>query len=204
MLKGILQSELFFCNHIGMSEKDVEDIAAFTVRDEKGDGLREYLQDYAISDENTGIMRTYMVRDNYSSELVGYFSLKAGLISLNEHEEEISDNETGSNATVTMFDTLPGVELANFAVNDTYIRNHPALKGVGLVIYEQFILPLIGRASELIGAKILYIFALPYKDLIARYVDYGFKRLDDPFEDELHKRLKPSYDQSCIFMYQIL
>ena len=204
MLKGILQSDLFFCNHIGVSENDEADIAAFTVRDEKGEGLREYIQNYAVSDENAGTMRTYIVRDNYSSELVGYFSLKAGLISLNEREEEIPDSETGSNTTVTMFDTVPGVELANFAVNDTYIRNHPALKGVGLVIFEQFILPLIARASEIIGTKVLYIFALPYDDLIARYMDYGFMRLDDPYEDELHKRLKPSYDQSCIFMYQIL
>ena len=65
-------------------------------------------------------------------------------------------------------------------------------------------MPLIARASEIIGTKVLYIFALPYDDLIVRYMDYGFMRLDDPYEDELHKRLKPSYDQSCIFMYQIL
>ncbi len=87
MLKGILQSDLFFCNHIGVSGNDEADIAAFTVHDEKGEGLREYIQNYAISDENAGTMRTYIVRDNYSSELVGYFSLKAGLISMNEHEE---------------------------------------------------------------------------------------------------------------------
>ena len=29
-----------------------------------------------------GNMRTYLVRENQSSELVGYFSLKAGLVSL--------------------------------------------------------------------------------------------------------------------------
>lgn len=69
--------------------------------DENGEGLREYIQYYAISDENAGTMRTYIVRDNYSSELVGYFSLKAGLISMNEHEEEIPDSETGSSTTVT-------------------------------------------------------------------------------------------------------
>ncbi len=35
-------------------------------------------------------------------------------------------------------------------------------------------------------------------------MDYDFMRLNDPYEDELHKRLKSSYDQSCFFMYQIL
>ena len=39
-----------------------------------------------------------MVRDNYSSELVGYFSLKAGLISLNEHEEEIRKTQDESSS----------------------------------------------------------------------------------------------------------
>ena len=55
MLKGILQSDLFFCNHIGVSGNDEADIAAFTVRDEKGEGLREYIQNYAISDEMPGL-----------------------------------------------------------------------------------------------------------------------------------------------------
>ena len=46
--------------------------------------------------------------------------------------------------------------------------------------------------------------ALPYDELIIRYKDCGFMRLDSPYEDELHKRLKPLYDRNCIFMYQIL
>lgn len=64
------------------------------------------------------MMRSYLIRDVYSSELVGYFSVKAGLISVNEvHTVE----------GVT-FDTIPGVEIANFAVNEVYQDNHPDLK----------------------------------------------------------------------------
>jgi len=97
-----------------------------------------------------------MVRDNRSSELVGYFSLKAGLISYNEHDvpvvdeitgEEVVDEETGEKKMRRVFDTLPGVELADFAVNQTYIDNHPDLKGVGLVIYNKFILPVVREAA---------------------------------------------------------
>lgn len=204
MLKGILQSDLFYCNHLGASESDEQDIMNFTVRDIRGAGLQEYIRHYAYPDEDAGTMRTYIVRDNRSSELVGYFSLKAGLISLNEVEEEITDSDTGEKETISVFDTLPGVELANFAVNDTYIRKHPDLKGVGLVIFEKFILPIIQKTSESVGLKILYIFALPYDELVARYTQYGFSRLEDPYEDELHKRLKPRYDMNCLFMYQIL
>ena len=204
MLRGILQSDLFYCNHLGVSESDEQDIANFSVRDEKGAGLLNYIRYDAFPEEDAGIMRTYMVRDNISSELVGYFSLKAGLISLNEHEEIVIDEETGAQQKKIVFDTLPGVELANFAVNQTYIRRHPDVKGVGLVIFDSFILPLVKQVSENIGVKILYIFALPYDELIKRYIDYGFSRLENPYEDQLHSRLKPFYDESCKFMFQML
>ena len=204
MLKGILQNDLFYCNHIGASVQDEHDISCFTVRDEKGLGLLDYIRHYAFPEEDAGIMRTYMIRDNLSSELVGYFSLKAGLISLNEREEVIIDPETGEEKKKVVFDTLPGVELANFAVNQTYIRNHPDLKGVGLVIFNSFIRPIIRQSAENIGIKILYLFALPYQELMSRYKEYGFSRLDDPYEDQLHSRLKPFYDESCRFMYQLL
>ena len=185
----------------------------FTVRDEKGAGLLEYIQHFAFPDEDAGTMRTYIVRDNRSSELVGYFSLKAGLISYNERDvavideltgEEVVDPETGEKRMRRVFDTLPGVELADFAVNQTYIKSHPDLKGVGLVIYKRFILPIIDRAAEEIGIKILYIFALPYEELISRYEKYGFSRLAEKYEIEIHNRLKPEYDESCTFMYRML
>lgn len=204
MRKGILQSELFYCDHLGASARDESDVKCFSVRDEKGFGLQEYIQRVAFSEEDAGIMRTYLVRDIRSSELVGYFSLKAGLISLNETEEERRDDETGIKETVSVFDTLPGVELANFAVNYSYIQAHPDLKGVGLVIFESFILPVIRKTSENIGMKILYIFSLPFDELISRYEQYGFSRLNSPYQEELHKRLKPRYDASCMFMFQIL
>lgn len=213
MLRGKLQSELFYCNHLGVSDKDEQDIMNFTIRDEKGAGLLKYTQFFAFPEEDEGLMRTYMVRDNRSSELVGYFSLKAGLISYNEHDvpvvdeitgEEVVDEETGEKKMRRVFDTLPGVELADFAVNQTYIDNHPDLKGVGLVIYNKFILPVVREAAETIGIKILYLFALPYEDLIDRYKTYGFSRLEKELEEELHKRLKPLYDDDCKFMYRML
>ena len=95
MLKGILQSELFNCNHLGASEKDEQDIMNFTVRDENGEGLLDYIRHFAFPEEEAGIMRTYIVRDNRSSEMVGYFSLKAGLISLNERDVPVIDKLTG-------------------------------------------------------------------------------------------------------------
>ncbi|WP_049962995.1 hypothetical protein [Ruminococcus sp. HUN007] len=205
MLKGLLQSELFYCNHLGASENDEKDIMKFSIDRDEGSGLLEYLQNYALTEEENGIMRTYIVRDKISSEVAGYFSLKAGLISLNERFEKIMDSETGEVKLKKVFDTLPGIELANFAVNSEYVRNHKDLKGLGTVIFNNFILPVVRKTSDNVGVKLLYIFALPYEDLINTYHErYGFSRLSDPYEDELHKRLKPYYDLSCKFMYLIL
>ena len=77
MLKGLLQSELFYCNHLGASENDEKDIMKFSIDRDEGSGLLEYLQNYALTEEENGIMRTYIVRDKISSEVAGYFSLKA-------------------------------------------------------------------------------------------------------------------------------
>ena len=40
MIKGILQSEAFYCNHLGMSDNDEKDIAAFEAVSLEGEGLR--------------------------------------------------------------------------------------------------------------------------------------------------------------------
>ena len=126
--------------------------------------------------------------------MVGYFSLKAGLISI--HESEAFDK--------VEFDTYPGVEIANFALNSNYVKDHPETKGCGLIIFKRFIKPLICNSAKEIGIKIIYIFALPVTNLINRYYEYGFKRLSDIDEEAIHKRLKPSYDEGCIFMYQVI
>ena len=139
-------------------------------------------------------MRTYIIRDCDTNEFVGYFSLKAGMISINE--QKIGEKE--------YFDTLPGVELANFAINDTYIKKHPSMKGCGRIIFDLLIVPIIEEVSKKIGVRIIYIFSLPIDSLIDRYIDYGFMRLASKEENELHRRLKPNYDENCVFMYQEL
>ena len=194
MLNGTLQNDMFCCAHLGASEKDRQDILKFSVKTVRGEGLVNYLQNFALSDETAGVMRTYLVRDKRSLELAGYFSLKAGLISLNEVETQEG----------VIFDTLPGIEIANFAVNNGYIQRHPDIKEAGFVIFNDFIQPLIEDIAKRIGVKIIYIFALPAEKLIHRYIQYGFARLDPSSEAELHRRLKPSYDEGCIFMYQQL
>ena len=122
------------------------------------------------------------------------------MVSINEREIV---NESGE-VEVT-FDTIPGIEIANYAVNDLYVKAHPDWKGLGVIIFRDFIRELALQSASISGARLLYIFALPFDSLIERYhTSYHFLRLKDSEEDGLHKRLKPYYDRSCIFMYQLL
>ena len=203
--KGIRQSELFYIDHLDPnSESDLIDIRCFTIDAPEGQGLSVYLKEYACKEETERSMRTYLVRDNETDECVGYFSLKAGLISMNEIEVEVEDTDTGEHKVVREFDTLPAVELANFAVNSNYINSYPYQKGVGYVIFKKFIIPMIEEAAKYVGIKMVYIYALPYDKLIGRYMRYGFRRLPEEQENDLHRRLKPRYDESCRFMYLLL
>ena len=170
------------------------EISEFQIKHSEGQGLVSYLCGFAESDEENSLMRTYIVRDCFTDEFVGYFSLKAGMISANEQNSGIGDS----------FDMIPGVELANFAVNSNYTEQHKEIKGYGLIIFEKLIIPIIEDAAKRIGIRLVYIFSLPLTGLMKRYEQYGFKRLSMQQEEKLHRRLKPNYDRNCIFMYQEL
>ncbi len=203
--KGLIQSELFYAEHLNPNDvRDLSAINTFSIDAPEGKGLDIYLKEYSCNDEDSHEMRSYLVRDNETDECVGYFSLKAGLISLNETEVEIKNIKSGKKDIIREFDTLPGVELANFAVNSQYINSYPYQKGVGKVIFNKFIIPIVNTAAHYIGIKMIYIFALPYDKLITRYMNYGFQKLSAEAERDLYKRLKPRYDESCRFMYQLL
>ena len=75
----VLQDNVFYCDHLGASPNDARDILSFSVQDDRDEGLVNYIQHFAMHDEEEGTMRTYLVRDNLTAELAGYFSLKRGL-----------------------------------------------------------------------------------------------------------------------------
>ncbi len=188
------QTENLTCVHLGENARDIVDVEAFEIRHpETGRGLELYLKQQAFLDEHAGLMRTYLVRFRPTGECVAYFSLKAGLISINETTE--SKNVT--------FDTMPGVELANFAVNDVFIRKYDA-KGIGYLIFSKLIVPFVQEHAKTLGIYMIYLFALLFAGLIRAYENYGFGRLAPQDEALLHRRLKPTYDESCIFMYRLL
>jgi hypothetical protein len=180
-------------------------MADFVVRSEGGylDRFLAYRKENgeivspAMREENDAIARTYLVLDRDTEELVAYFSLRAGQIGINT-------KSNGRFLRRNEFEPVPGIELANFAKNERYVKAHPEYKGLGYVIFEEFILPIVKNISKMVGVKILYIYALPRKNLIDHYKTYGFTKLEPSLQKYVERRFRPRYDRGCAFMYLIL
>ncbi len=183
-------NSLFFCEHLILTKETNDEIESFVIyKHPEGKGLMDYFQQQAVKDENNGVMRTYFVRDAQTKELAGYFSLRASSLKL-----EVMYNEK--------FGIYPCVELAYFAMNDTYIDNHPYNKGTGLLVFNDLIIPIAKEISKTIGAKGIVGYALNTPHLLDRYInEYGFSRLNLKNEEELHKLYRPANDEDCVFIY---
>ena len=101
------------------------------------------IKSLALMDEEYHNARTYIIIDNDTQELVCYFSLKAGFLTTKEHHRLLSHD----------FESVPGVEISNFAVNENYIKKHPDRKGIGSNIFKYFILPNARSAQSIIGLE---------------------------------------------------
>lgn len=190
-----LSGDEYYCYPLSHADdQDETDILSFEPVSSGGAGLVGYLRELAPIDEERGTMRTYLVRDRVTDELAGFFSLKAGLVSTDETTDDVQHG----------FDTVPGIELANYAVNGKYRSLHPGSKGCGALIFRDLVLPLVRSAADIVGVYLLYIYSLPFAGLMRNYASYGFSRLPEDAERLLHARLKPRYDKQCIFMYMVL
>ena len=199
LLEAINSNPYFVVTHI--SKDDVDDISNFRVKVDKkngkkrGFGLLVYLQRQAIYDEENGLTRTYLIRDKYTNELAGYFSLKTGLVT--------------ERTSLVTFNNITGIEIANLAVNESYREKYNnkkmTIKHLGSYFFSQFICPLVNEISKYVGVKYIYCFALPEKSLIDHYQNMGFVRVSrKSLERYIHGHIRPNYDRGCIFMYQEL
>ncbi|MGN0738761.1 MAG: hypothetical protein ACI4LX_01155 [Treponema sp.] len=185
-----IKTETFYYQHLFDSEDNVNAIKNFSVSQKSGKGLEDYLKIMSAAEEDENFARTYLVKDNETHEIASYFTLKSGLFTL-----ELSDSQ---------FYTVPSIELSNFAVNSSYRKHHPEVSEIGKTTFREFVLPLTKFIQTFLGAKALYIFALPEDKLIEYYQEMGFTRLSEEKEKYVHSHVKPKYDDGCVFMYQIL
>lgn len=169
----------FYREHLGEKSDHKSLIQDFQPTRPEGYGLTRYLQDQAFVDEESGNIRTYLIRQKGTGELVGYYSIRAGNILLRQNEST---------------NVISGIELTNFAVNGKYRVRHPKVTMVGARIFYGFIMPQIREIRETLGVKILYIFALDQVPLLNYYKRLGFLSLQKQDEQFVYQTCKPSYD----------
>lgn len=165
------------------------DVSGFASK--KGYGLERYIKVHALNDEETKMARTYLVLDSATKQIAAYFTLRTGLI-------------TVSRGLFKGFDAYTGIELANFAVNDSYREVNKVIPRFGAYIFNQFILPLTMEITKYVGAAYLYIFALPDNKLMAHYETMGFSHTSEKMRRFIYSHVKPAYDEGCTFMWQKL
>ena len=182
-----LDTEHFVIEHLNGSIENKQLVNGF-IASNNARGLESYLKFQADIDENSNGSRTYLVKDAETRKLACYFSLRSGLIAIMREDD--------------LFDTIPAVELANFAVNDSYRAESRKIVKIGFHVFDKFILPIVRSVADLVGVKYLYIYALPEERLIRYYNSLGFVRLPHDAEAFVYSHVKPAYDQGCIFMYQ--
>ena len=185
-----LETDLFYYEHLLDSAENIRLIQEFCVSNTSGYGLERYIKELAESDEKDGSARTYLVKDKFTHEIVAYFSLKSGLFTI----------DAGNG----YFYSISAIELSNFAVNSSYRENHPDSRNLGSTVFAEFVLPFVKYLRTLVGIQAIYIYALPQDKLINHYKTMGFNRLSPEDEKFVYQHVKPKYDESCIFMYQLL
>ncbi|WP_294115863.1 hypothetical protein [uncultured Fibrobacter sp.] len=184
---SVVDTKDFSVEHLFDSPENLDLIAKFQATNGAA-GLECYLKNQSVEDEENNCSRTYLVKDILTAELVAYFSLKTGLITVQLKGEN--------------FDSVPAIELANFAINKRYKDSHPETQKLGFYTFKKFILPIVQRMSVYVGVNAIYIYALPEERLINHYRTMGFERLPEQQEKFVQCHVKPKYDEGCIFMYQ--
>lgn len=186
---SLFEDEDFIVEHLFSAPENESLIRTFSVSNDAM-GLEIFLKEVAPLEESSKQTRTYLIKDKFTKELVCYFSMRTGLVTLQVENDA--------------FDSLSAIELSNFAMNQTYKSAHPDVKKGGAYFFKRFILPLAQFVSEYVGVSTLYIYALPEDKLMTHYAKMGFSRLPKDQERFVQSHIKPQYDEGCIFMYQTL
>ena len=151
----------------------------------------------------------HVVKSYFSHEIIAYFALKAGMVSLDSAVRNTEKEKIAKEQGIKLVpDTVSGIEISHFAINDNYRKHHHNIKGLGRYIYPSFIYPIINKCSKDIGIVLAYLYAADNSSdnsqkLVEYYKDvFEFDVLAD--KENALKPVTSYYDSNCIFMYKIL
>lgn len=158
-------------------------------------GLTEYLKKQALKDEQDLYVRNYVVKIKNTEAVIAFFTLKAGAIPYSESAQSLTFTKETK--------LVPGIELVNIALNDYYISRIKKMPvKCGKYIFNEIIEKMILEISNVIGVKVIYLFAANQK-LADYYETWGFyKNADKRFNDTLNQQWQNEYSKDCVFMYK--
>lgn len=178
-------------------------------------GLEQYLKHCAWDDDLTNETRVYVIKTYFTHEIIAYFAIKAGMISVDSQYRNKDKEAQAKNQGIKLVpNTISGVEISHFAVNDEYRRNHSRngskITGLGAYLFPAFIFPIIKKVSTDIGIKIMYLYAADdtskdsnAKNTLINYYKKVFE-FNTVSESDEYKPVTSYYDNGCIFMYRML
>ncbi|MBR4463548.1 MAG: hypothetical protein IKS40_02915 [Treponema sp.] len=105
---SVYDTNSYTVEHLLDSKENTELVEQFEVG-KNAKGLENYLKYVSSDDEENNFSRTYLVKDKITKEIASYFSIRTGLITMQVQDEK--------------FDSIPAIELSNFAVNQNYRKN---------------------------------------------------------------------------------
>ena len=148
-----------------------------------------------LQDEKEHFARNYVVKLKETETVIAMFTLKSGSIPYNEGTEDIIFTKETK--------LVPGIELVNIALNDFCLgRLKQFSENVGKYIFFKIIQKIVFDVSEIIGVKVLYLFAANQK-LAEYYKSWGFREIpDEKYKKKMQTEWQNEYSQGCIFMYK--
>lgn len=203
-----------YCEPLRANSKNKALIEKFVIRREEKYasldgivGLEAYLKHCAWDADKEGLIKAYVIKTYFTDEIVAYFAIRAGMVSVDsECRDAEREHEALQEGTKLVPETIPGIEISHFAVNDAYREKHSKNgvlpKGLGYYLYPEFIYPIICKVKQKLGVRILYLYAAGDETLKNYYQKvFGFSRLIDS------PKIVPVtsyYDDYCEFMFLLL
>ncbi|MEG0277273.1 MAG: hypothetical protein RR630_09600 [Coprobacillus sp.] len=152
--------------------------------------LAKYLKKNALYSFCNHKSITYLVVDTFTKEVAAYFSISAfSFLSIDRNQSQ------------SIYKSLiPVILLENFATNIHYVKSIMSNRKMGIIIFNDFIIPLVKLVQNEVGIFGIGLFAADEAEgrLVSHYQkNYGFNVVDVNDFDVQY----PSYDENCIFMF---
>lgn len=156
------------------------------------ENLEDKIRNEVTELDNFDILRTFLVIDVESKELVCVFSIRNNTM---HFQHKLSINKFNK--------IVPCIELVYIAVEKNYRNNHPETSGIGSAVFDSFIVPIVKFINKISGCKYLFLFAINQPKLIKYYKNkMDFLELDKKEEKCIVSSLKTDTNKGCKFLYQ--